>query len=298
MRNHIFSIFRIMLIILLPLQLLADDSSKLSGKMGYLIDGLSSVKYKDARIAFDLWKIEVTKNNDIDVSIKYLDTEKEIIKGYKNSEFEYISINPFFYLKNSKLIDSLTQTCSITLEGDKEFEQYVLLVKDKNIKTLKDLRGKKIGIENDDYLAKIFLEYESLKKLSKNLKKSRYEIVKTKKKSTAILNTYFGKIDACVVPISTYNLVQELNPSVSKKLRVLSVSQEIFMPLITFFHKDANKQFVDILINEINILPTTSQGQNILNLFKIKGVKKIECKKLEPLKTFYKKYELLKSSKK
>lgn len=298
MKINFFVIVKLILIIIIPLQLLGNDSTKIDGKMGFLVDGINAIKYKDARIAFDLWKNEISENNDIHPSIEYIDTEEEIINGYKNFEFQYITMNPFFYLKNMKLIDKLTQSCLITKEGKEDFDQYVLLVRDKKIKTFKDLKGKRVAIKDDDYLSTIFLELEGSKKLSKNFRISSYDIIKTKKNSTAILNTFFGKADACVVPLSTYELVIELNPSISKKLKKLIVSEKIFMPIVTFFHKDSNKKFVDIITNEIDVLTSTSRGRNILNLFKMNEIKPIECKELEPIKEFYKKYELLKSTRK
>lgn len=268
-------------------------AQELKGKaiMGYLVDGMDDIKYKDARIAFSLWIKELSVEENLEVSINYYDTEDEILQGYKSLDFEYLALNPYFYLKNYQSLDVVSKEYWIVTKTEKKFEDRVLFVKKgSNIKSIKDLKNKNIMVRNDDYLGRIFLDKESLENMHVSSKKHLGEITSTKRYSTAILKTYFSKTDACIVPSYAFELVKEMNPAVAKQLVPIAQTSDVFIPFIGMFHKHTQKLMMEAFGRSVKVLDKTPRGQNILALFKMYGMRKIAFEDFKPLKEYYEEY--------
>ena len=288
--------FKLILLVFLQSIVVANDTTEPVVKMGYLIDGLRHIQYKDSRIALDMLIEGIAEHDNLEISVLYFKRDPEIVEGYLKNDFSTLTINGYFYLKNMEEMDKVNKKCWLVKENYEDYEQYVLLTRNPNIKTLKDLEGKKIAIAEDNYLAQVFLKREMIVSLGKDSKKLSYKLIKMRKNSTAILRTFFGKVDASLVPVYTLKLVEELNPVVGTTLKRLITSPKVFAPVISFSHKDGNEKYMNIYANHVKRLATTPRGQNILDLFRIKEVKEIECKEFTPMKEYFKMYESLKSS--
>jgi len=288
--------FKLILLVFIPYTLIANDSIRPVVKMGYLIDGLSNVQYKDTRIAFELLIDSIAVHDNLEVSILYYKKEEDIIKDYENNEFGNITINAYFYLKNMHKMDKVNKKCWLIKQDKDSYEEYVLLTRDPKIKSIKDLNEKKIAIYDDNYLGKMFLKKEILEYMGESARNFSYKFVYTKKHSTAILKTFFGKSDACIVPLYSLNLVTELNPIVGRTLKSLVGSPKIFAPVVAFAHNDANQVHVNVYADHVKSLASTPRGQNILDLFSIYEVKEVGCKDLIPMKEYFKRYKSLESS--
>lgn len=287
---------KLLMLVLFQMSVLAHDSIKQELKMAYLIDGLNHIQYKDTRIAFDLLFEDMSEYHNLKVAILYYKKEEKVLLDYTKNKFDNMTINAYFYLNNMDTMDKINKTCWVIKQDEEDYEQYVLLTRNPNIKTLKDLEGKKVAIAADNYLGKMFLEKEIITHLGQDAKKFSYKLVKFQRNSTVILKTFFGKVDASLVPLYALNLVSELNPAVKKTLNEIMISERVFAPVLAFSHQNANDEYVDIYANHIKNLSNSVRGQNILDLFQIKGVKEIECNELAPMKEYFKSYKRLQRS--
>lgn len=265
-------------------------------KMGYLSDGINEMKLKESRIAFNMWAQELINDQNIQLNIAYYDINANMLRDYKEKKIQSIGFNPWFYLQNEVLFDSLSHEYWAVRRSSKQLESYVVLVRnDSNINTIKALKNKKIATRSDSYLGKMFLDTEFLKVAHEESSSYIDSYIYTKKFSTALLKTFFGAVDACVVSEHTLDLLTEMNPNIQKKLKVLKKSEEIFMPMLALFHKDLNKNIIFKLEKNIANLKDTKKGRSIFGLMKIKSFEPISIKKITPLKKYYNTYLSLRS---
>ncbi len=264
--------------------------------MGYLIDGMDEVRYKkDARLAFSMWVQELDEAENIQTEIEYFETAEQIVGSYRSSELDMLVLNPIFYLRHQQTIDPLTKQYWIVQKHLHLFEKSVILVrKESNIKSLSDLKGKRITTRHENYLGRLILEKELLEQVHTGLEGHIKEVIETSRASTALLKTFFGKSDACLVPAYTLRLAKEMNPAIGEMLVPIFESEAVFFPVLVMFHKDSQDAMVNAFEQNIDSMDKSVRGQNINELFKIKKVSKIDHASLQPLKEYYQKYLRLK----
>jgi ABC-type phosphate/phosphonate transport system substrate-binding protein len=283
------------LLFLSSLELCHADEVQYKGDVGSLIDGLSDMQTKDAQLALSIWGQELAVNAGMSTQIKYYQTVEEIIKAYENSEFAFVSLNSYFFLKYKNIFYDNTQQFWTSQKTDELFEEYVILVKeDSKIKSMKDLKHKVLVSAADDKMGRLILDYEILKEMHLSSAEYISSMKETKKHSTAILNTYFGKADACITPSYVLDLVNEMNPDVGRKLKVIYKSERIFLPHLINSHKNASEEVMRRFSVSASALDKSVRGRNVLDLFKIKKMSLVSRQDLEPMFAYYDAYIALK----
>ena len=283
-------IFSLLVLLSISSSVNAED---MKGKaiMGYLVDGINDIKYKDARVAFSLWSKDISVNENIDVHIAYYEKAEKIIKDYQNVDFEYLALNPIFYLKYQEILDPISQEYWVVQKSKNKYERMLLLVReDSGIKNLSDLKLKHVMLRDDNYMGELFLDKELLQEVHVSSKKHIKSLVRTKKHSTAILKTFFAKADACIVPEHIYKLLSEMNPAISLKLVPLVKSELIFAPIMALFHNNTQEWMLNAFKRNAESMDKTTRGKSILELFKMNKIRRIDKKEIEAIKDYYGEY--------
>ena len=274
---------------------LSANENKEKGSVAYLTDGLDEIKNKDIRLAFALWTSEIGKNQNVDIETLYYSSHKEIMKDFQNRVFDAFTLSPMFYLQYQESIDPVAGDYYVVQRTQTHYEKMLLLVrKDSSIDSFKDFKNRVVAIKSDSYQARFFFDKEMMEELHKESKGYIKKFKGTKKYTTAVLNVFFKKVDACVVPEYVLKLVSDMNPAVGKALIPIVQSQNIFMPAMTIFHKEAPSHLNQEYKKSISNLDITPRGKNILTLFKMKRIRPIESRELENLRVYYKEYLALK----
>ncbi|QOY54214.1 PhnD/SsuA/transferrin family substrate-binding protein [Candidatus Sulfurimonas marisnigri] len=265
------------------------------GSMGYLVDGLNDIKYKDARLAFTLWIKDFLILDGVQADITYYENVDEMLEDYINNKFNYMAVNPYFLLKHKDIFYDNTKNFWMVQRSSELFEEYIILVRDDGkINTIKDLKAKIIMSRSDDYMGRMVVDFEILKEAHTTAKNYFSDMEKTEKFSTSILKTYFSKVDACIVPSYVFAVVSEMNPDISKKLKVLHKSEKIFLSLVGGFHNNTTEEMLDIFSLNMARNNSSARGQNIMSLFKMKKILPLAQRDLKPLFEYYDAYMVLK----
>jgi len=284
-------------LILIILLLLATVGSAENRKAdaAYLTKGLSDLSYKDGRIAFSMWMKELSANDEIDIDIHFYDTAQGVFKVYGASEVLLVGVNPAFYLDKHKQYDAWTSHYWAAQRGDDRLEKMVLLVrKDSGIDSLEALKGKVLVSREDNILGRVFLDKELLS-VKKPVSKAYLENMPlVSKNSTAILKTYFGKADACVVPGYAFSLACEMNPALIQELKIVKESPQLFLSVLLLIRKDTDDFLYDTFARSATSLQKSARGESILALFKMKRLYELPRDELEPLKAYFDEYLELK----
>ncbi len=267
---------------------LGADTVKKEVNAAYLTNGMNDLGYKDGRMAFSMWMQELSGKENIDLNISYYDSPEEILKDFQASTVKLIGINPLFYLEDSQAYGTSASHIWAAQVGESFFEKMVLLVsKEGSIDSLLALKGKRIIRAEDNLLGRLFLDTELLK--AQHVLSSGHikEMMITKKNSTAILKTYFGKADACIVPELAYRLATEMNPSLGRRLHILAESPRVFTPILLLIHEDTDDGLYNAFHRNATTLDQTPRGQNILDLFKMRRLFVLSDEQLRPMRQYY-----------
>ncbi len=275
--------------------MLYSAESRLDSSVGYLIDGINDFQYKDARLAFGMWMKELSADEGVKMRLKPYESSEKIFEDYSTGQFFMLVVNPIFYLRNEQLIKESSQEYWAVQFNEKKLYKMLLLVnKRSDIKTLADLKDKRVATRDDNLLGRLFFDTELLRTVHEKAEEHVEEVFGVKKSSTAILKTFFGDVDACIVPEFAFKLANEMNPALSKDLRVLSSSEQIFIPMLLAFHVDMDKSLPTIFKRNVENIENSVRGRNILGLFKITGLSPVTDKELQPMRQYYSEYQTLK----
>lgn len=265
------------------------------GKMGFLVDGINAARYKESRLAFTEWAKSLKGEDGVYLDVVYYESYAEIIEDYRAAKIDGLIINPIFYLKDQRRIDKNTQEYWMIQKSSSRFQKMLLLVNTKScFDSLADLKERKIVTRDDSYQGRLFLEREMSKQLHVDMNEYVHEVMTTGTYSRAVLQAFFGKADACIVPEETFRLVSEMNPAVAKELKVLASSDPLFMPVLAFIRKGVDETILARFKESILDFKKNQEGENVLELLKIKGMYPVSPDELSPLKLYYSDYLLSK----
>ena len=285
--------FKIILILFLPLFLYSQEK-KSPKKLAYINHMSEDLTYKDSKDALQAWVKNIANNVTDDVELEIYTDNNLMINNYLKKDIKIMSFAPYYYMKN---IDALRKKTKEFwhLKKDMNYDfhkKYLIVNKASNIDSLKDLKNKKIMINRMNKSAELFLEKKYLEVVKKSPKKilDNVEFVKT---NSILLNIYFGKYEAAIINSNEYDTMIELNPGISKKVKILEESPRIFNFMSIAFSKensDNDMKNFQLLLDEF----TKSKNKDeLFNLLKIRSINTNQ-NNLKDLDTYYKEYLKLK----
>ncbi|MCP4104609.1 MAG: phosphate/phosphite/phosphonate ABC transporter substrate-binding protein [Desulfobacteraceae bacterium] len=266
-------------------------------RMGFDISFISDkeLDLKDAKAAMDLW----VKNLDERLKLAaenyfYLNTDS-IMKDFNDGKLDLVTITSLNYIRIAQGIDA--ELGYTLVKNGKKTHKYILLTQRKSgFNKLEDLKNKRLVIKTGDNTGLLFLNTLLLRE---NLEEAdKFFSVKEKKKfSRAVLAVFFGNAHACVTTDTLFKTMVELNPQVGKRLKIMASSPEIINN-VSFFRRGYEENAKKLLNSAISKIKEDVQGQQILMLFNMDGISKLEKSDLESLKSLADEYDALKMKKK
>ncbi len=266
----------IIIFILLSINICADNKLK-EYNFGYISSSMSNYSAKDLKVSMDIWIHEVTK--DIGkTNMFYYDNPKDALADLKSSKLDFISAFPIVFVKDfdiSELSGGFTGRYK-NIEDNK----FVLLVKNNNkIKNIKDLKSVKVGIQKNDEIMHIYTK----------LKINYLEILHYKNRSKIVLDLFFGKINVAIVPYRTFKMAKELNPQISRKIKILKKTEYVSYA-VGFYHKSVSQKDKDFIFNTGKKLFETTKGRQMMDIYKIETLVHTKISDLENAKKLYNEY--------
>lgn len=266
--------------------------------VGYITNTISGVDKRDAKVALEIMvkKIVMRQFPDVNSRSVIFEDLETALKAVENKEIDIMTILSTNYLDMSDR--SLMSPKFIGSIGGEPEEEYVLLVKKQShIEELSQLRDKEIisqkggsGVVSLMWLDTLLME-QSLPESQLFFK----AVKKVNKISMAVLPVFFGKADACLVPLHAYETMIELNPQLGRELTVLSKSPG-YLITITCFRSDIIEKDQKTISTQFETLDKTPEYKQILILFHLKSVKKYKPEYLSNIEKLYTKYHRLKSA--
>lgn len=181
-------------------------------------------------------------------------------------------------------------------DTDKLVDYYRALVvvkKDSSIKNVKDLKGKKIAVQNPTSDAGYIFPVVDLKKKGMNVVKNS-DLVTVKGHDQGVISVVNGDTDAAFVFDDARNLVKEDNPDVFKDTRVLKYTTKIPNDTITL-RKGVSKADSKTIQKAMIKVSKTDKGKKVMkDVYSWAGVTKSKDSNFDTVRKYQNKVEDIK----
>lgn len=265
-------------------------------KFAFTIDDifLKYFKYKDARQSLRSWLKKLAKEKNIDLDIIYLENIINAKNDFINNDINILTLKVPLYIKYNKSLDKTTNEFWSLSFSKNDGSQYCLISnKKQNIKSFKDIENKTLAIIKQDRVMH-WLNKKVLEINKTTTKKILKKITKVEEESTVFFNVYFGKSDLGIISKNSWTIMNELNPSISKKVTLNKCSKIYFPLFIGLLNKNLSKKFVKKFFSTTLNIKEQENSENLQTLVPINHFYKISDKNLKELKNFYSEYNTLK----
>ncbi len=258
--------------------------------LAYFKSSIKDVSAKDSKISLEIWVRELGKKIGLKVEPVYYGKIEEFKRDFENKKIDLAIASPLTFIKDmntSLLTDGF-------YGGGKDTMQMCIVAKnDPKIKSLKDLRNKRIAVLTNDDIAVLYLDEFLLRNFHKSTKNYFKKIIEVKKRSQGILKIFFDKADAAIVTKGAYLTAVELNPQIKKRVKILK-EYNLNLSSPAYFRKDLDKNTIEKVKKAVFNLNTYPKGKQILTIFKISKMVPCSVTKLKEMKKIYESYLKLK----
>jgi phosphonate transport system substrate-binding protein len=171
----------------------------------------------------------------------------------------------------------------ISLINGSDYEEYVLLVRaDSGFDALSDLKGRHVLVLDSlqGSLAGRWLEVLLGSQTLAPPEKFFGRVTRPNKTSQTVLPVFFHQGDACVITRQGFALMGELNPQVTKQLRVLATSPQL-VPHLTCFRAGLDSSIKVKIVAAVADASTTTAGKQLMTIFQCDRVEERPVSRLE-----------------
>jgi len=109
--------------------------------------------------------------------------------------------------------------------------------------------------------------------------------------SAAVLPVFFGKTGAAIVDRASFQVMNEMNPQIGSRLRVLAASSSLITGVMCVDKRQIS--YRADLMQALRDLHQTADGRQILLVFKSDRMKPLSREDMEPVRTLCAKYRLI-----
>lgn len=231
----------------------------------------TEVNESDARAAMKVWIMTVAKERKIavDPDPQLYRTIGELLEACRTNKVDGVGLVSSEYARLSQMM-KFDRLGVGDYDGHLMMEEYLLLVRqDSGVERLDQLQGRTINILNTPRtsLATIWLDTILLEAHLKPGAVFFKQINFNNKASLVALPVFFNQVDACLTTRKSFKVMGELNPQLTKQLRVLAASPEV-LPACFAFRAEEASPLRNQVVNEMERLDETPAGKQILALVK------------------------------
>ena len=240
-----------------------------SFRVGFSHTLFTDVNENDAKAAVKAWGQTVARERHFatEPEARIFQNTPELLQALRDQTVDAIGISTPEYaaLRREVALAPLF----ITYNAGKCREQYLLLVcADSKLDHVADLRGRSLTFHANSRasLAQPWLDSLLLKDGDKPAAEWLGKIIRTPKLAQVVLPVFFHQMDACVVTLTEFETMRELNPQIGRKLKIIARSPEL-VPSLFCFRADYAPAFQAQLFTGLRELHKTPAGLQVLTIF-------------------------------
>ena len=230
------------------------------------------VNLSDARAAMAVWSAELLKNIDSSMGLapdqSWVMTSDQLVAAIRGGTVDLFCLTVQEYRRVVPYVDT-----SRIITDDFGGEELLLVVREgSGIANLAGLRGRSLILQESPgtSLAEPWLTVSLWRDGLESPAQVLGRMTRNTKLSQVVLPLFFGQADACVVTRRSLNTMFELNPQLSRKLKVLLASPKMesaFFACRKGYPASLKKQLFDRLLS----LRSSPTARQVLTLFQSPG---------------------------
>jgi len=239
---------------------------------------------------------ELSKTLKRKLNVIFIKDEETLLKDYINFNKYNMMLNyPSFYLQNrDKLKENSVNPFLFYNSGTQKTQYYLIANKKSKIKDISNLTNKSFSALSIDENYVTWLDYLIRKEFNTSYNNIVSKVKKVHKNDRLLLDVYFEKVDFTVVSKVVYDDISLLNPSIKKKLHIVTKSEPIFFFGLGVFHKSTPKELVDKFQEIIDNGVFNKKFSAVFRLLNMYDIQKTSFQELESVDRFYDEYLKLK----
>ncbi len=252
----------------------------------------------DIEVSMNFWAKELINQSAREIGFNItnagailFNTIADMRQAVDRGEIDMVVAPPILlvrYFKRDELLDGFTGV----LAAKRSDSILVITQRDKNIKRIDDLKGKRLLLPTNDEFAEMYLDSLFLEHFHKPMQKVAGSINQQNKMNRIVLDIYFNQADVGMVLLSTFEVMSELNPDIAEKLTIIEqypIKSRNFGLFVRSYP----------LAKEISALTTAKfknneRAKQILEAFKMQDLDVCKVSELEEYEKFYQRYQALK----
>lgn len=233
------------------------------------LNSFHNAKTEDAQAIAEILANHIKKLHNLNYQFEVkTPVSMEEIENAFGTDFDcsILTTEEFLNLQNKLPLEPINTNYT---NGNIGYKYLLLVNKDDNITDIRQLKNESINILARETQKAPFLWVEKLLREIglKDYKKFFKSVSVDYKATNVVLPVFFGKIKACIVTESSYNLLCELNPSIKSKLKVLQSTDNILLGMVCLNKNKKDKSSYSLLKEIFPTLQENEYGKQLLYLF-------------------------------
>jgi phosphonate transport system substrate-binding protein len=236
-------------------------------KVGFSSKVFPDIDNNDVRAAMEIWAKELCRSAGISAArVTIYRDPAEWLSAVQQGELHIITITAMEYQRNwgkSQLIPSYISANKTGVNMD----QLIIVNRKSGIRSVNELRGRSFAILSTlKYEAPLLWLEKVLKKTGNNRNTFFHQVKEFPKASQALMATFFGQVDGCLVSRGAYEICKTLNPQLGKDLLIVAESKSL-MGEITCVPANISDSLKAAMTRAALHLHENSVGKQVLTLF-------------------------------
>jgi ABC-type phosphate/phosphonate transport system substrate-binding protein len=192
-----------------------------------------------------------------------------VVAAVNAGEADVVALGTQEYLEVEHVLHAIP-SFTYVLAGQTDSQYLVLVRNDSGIKTLSDLRNRRLAIPKGGRNTMLPMWLDVLLFENNLGDKDTFfrEIKEVQKPSQAILPIFFKQMEAGIVIKSSYETAVALNPQIGQQLKVLAASPK-FVMMVTCMRSTLSAEQRDTYTRQALRLHETPSGLQAFNIFKL-----------------------------
>ena len=266
-------------------------------RVGYSAEVFIDVDLNDALAATEVWLSKVFERFGSDdftgTRTFVLKNHEHIVEAVDRKVVDVLALTPLEYMRLRDRTDLIPAFTTVVF-GSQTFREIVLTRRDAKATEILQLRGKSVIVERAGRGLIPMLWLDVLVRRHQAVASADFfRTVRTAPNvSKTVLPVFFGKVDACVVPASSFETMVELNPQIGQQLTAIAESRPItngFICIRQGFYDRVGAQIEEV----ISMMHEDPSGRQMLALFHVDQMKPFNPADLIALEGLIKEYQQL-----
>lgn len=201
------------------------ESAPVHLRIGFSSKAFISVPKDDIKIAVQVLSKKVAGKSSLSAESRIYDISTEIEKDLKAKKVDLIALSPEEFIQIRAHVPLEPVMVTVDNRGH-EVELLLLVRKDSGINRVAELKNRTISLPSRtsqfSAIYHIWLESLVMKEGAGSTEGFFTSILEMRNASQALMQVFFRKADSCVISVRAYEIASELNPQISRELKVIA----------------------------------------------------------------------------